>query len=641
MVARSRLNPFGDSSKNFVFFPSLSHKKGVHRIVRGLESNCGLILLTGEIGIGKTSLARYIQSYLADRFMFVELGNPYQTPLEQIFSCCAKFGLDTAGMSSIHDCVGRLEQHFHALLEQGKRPVIVFDESHLLTKRHLSLIHILSNLRAKDGPLVQILLVGQLEILDLLTTEGMEALNQRIGVRCELSPLVLEDTDKYIHFKLDKGGRTGMESFSQDAVRRIWEQCGGLPRLINHVCAHALDALAFKDSNVVTPGMVDEVCRDSVYTGLFQTRTRPKRNAGRPRLRLAWASAAAFGVLVAAFGTLWATGLLAPERLFARWEPVPAVSRVSQASASVPIPTPVKARPAAVPVAQTPAPATGAPVAVELAPVAAEKQMNAPESPMVAEFQQPAIESGTQENAVPVSVSAQIDSGAKDLVAMVQEKNGFQPSASANESEPGARTAEQEAELATAESVSESAESFADEAAGDTVEGGSGEPASEAVAADAVPSDSVVEAEPVPEVVIVLDGPVIEEPDEASQGNVPEAAEPTPSVADAEDVDAGKKAAATPRAEPEALPSEPARAVGARSLPADGTFEDGTVHPVVGGLLIGAIAWNSDPTVSIAVINSRLVHEGDDIEGVKVVSIGREDIVFEYEDQVYQRAISR
>jgi len=286
-VTEEQRNPFGDSSKNFVFFPSLSHKKGVHRIVRGLESNCGLILLTGEIGIGKTSLARYIQTTLADRFVFVELGNPYQTPLEQMVYCCEQFGLEVDGLSTIHDCVGRLEEHFRSLLEQERRPVIVFDESHLLTKRHMSLIHILSNLRANDDPLVQILIVGQLEILDLLAAEGMEALNQRIGVRCELSPLTLEDTDKYIHFKLERGGKLGPATFSRDAVKAIWKECGGLPRLINHVCAHALDGLMFRETNIVSPSVVEEVFQDSVYSGLFQARSRPQPSASAKKQWLA------------------------------------------------------------------------------------------------------------------------------------------------------------------------------------------------------------------------------------------------------------------------------------------------------------------------------------------------------------------
>ncbi|MGE4553003.1 MAG: AAA family ATPase [Desulfovibrionaceae bacterium] len=295
MPTRTRINPFGDSSKQFEFFPSVSHKKCVHRIVRGLESNCGLILLTGEIGVGKTSVSWFIQSYLSDAFVFAELGNPYQTALEQVYSCCEQFGLPRAGLSSINDCVRLLEQHFRELLKVGMRPVLVFDESHLLTKKHLSLVHILSNLRADDGPLVQILLVGQLEILELLGSEEMKALNQRIGVRCELSPLVLDDTGKYIKFKLEKGGLKGKVSFSGAAVERIWRASRGLPRLINHVCAHALDALAFKGETVVTPELVEEICRESVNSGLFLESGRPE---ARPR-RLYWAAGGGFLVAAA------------------------------------------------------------------------------------------------------------------------------------------------------------------------------------------------------------------------------------------------------------------------------------------------------------------------------------------------------
>lgn len=232
-----------------------------------------MLLLTGQIGIGKTSLSRFIQKSLADRYAFVELGNPYQTAQEQVSFCCSQFGISLDGISSIHDCVAKLEEHFEELLEQGTKPVIVFDESHLLTKRHLGLIHILSNLRAQNGPLVQILLVGQLEILELLSQEGIEALNQRIGVRCRLRPLSLEETDKYISFKLQQEGQDGLILFPPETIARIWDKTGGVPRLINHLCAHLLDGLTFKDTKKVTPEMVEEVSRESVYSGLFKLET--------------------------------------------------------------------------------------------------------------------------------------------------------------------------------------------------------------------------------------------------------------------------------------------------------------------------------------------------------------------------------
>jgi type II secretory pathway predicted ATPase ExeA len=501
MTAKGRHNPFGDSSKDFVFFPSLSHKKGVHRIVRGLESSCGLILLTGEIGIGKTSLSRYIQSYLADSFVFVELGNPYQTPQEQIFHCCELFGLDTEGFSSIHDCVGRLEKHFHTLLEKGKRPVIVFDESHLLTKRHLGLIHILSNLRAQDGPLVQILIVGQLEILDLLATEGMEALNQRIGVRCELSPLVLDDTDKYIHFKLEKSDKPQMATFSREAVEYIWRESGGLPRLINHVCAHALDALAFKDSNVVSPDMVDEVCQDSVYTGLFQARTRKRETARWPWIAGGLGMAVLAGVLAGMF--LLRQG---PD------ENMPPV-------VSGEPPRPLVEAPAE----QQPAPA-GIPV----------------------------FEGRTSRQAVtpPPEPSGRTD-----------------PPADAGQAVP---------------------------ASGGTA--GSGE--------RAAATDSQGKAP-----VVVIDMSEISPPPD--QG-VAAGDESSPEGGDQEAI-------------PVLSPDE---------------AKDGGTHPLIGKLVIGAIAWNEDPAASIAVINSQITHEGEAIDGIHVVAIGEEYILFEYDNEIYKRTFS-
>jgi Type II secretory pathway, component ExeA (predicted ATPase) len=494
MAAKGRLNPFGDSSKNFVFFPSLSHKKGVHRIVRGLESNCGLILLTGEIGIGKTSLARHIQAYLSDRFVFVELGNPYQTPLEQVFFCCERFGLDTAGLSSIHDCIGRLERHFHAILEEGKRPVIVFDESHLLTKRHLSLIHILSNLRADDGPLVQILLVGQLEILELLATEGMEALNQRIGVRCQLAPLVLDDTDKYIHFKLEKSGRPGMMEFSREAVERIWKESSGLPRLINHVCAHALDALAFKDSKVVTPEMVDEVCRESVYTGMFQAKTRKQRERHWPVWIMGGAATAAL-VVLAVFLLVRAFG---PEPAATIRQPVGIVEG-GQAG-------------------------QGAPQADEGTPAA----------------------------------------GADGNTAWQYK-----------ESVPSGKAA------ATAPEQSREADRDVDTQAG--------------------PGEDMP-----PEVVIVVDRPG---PDKAGQED--------------------------------RLPEANGTGAFPRTAPNPEDVLDGNAHPVIGQLVVGAVAWNENPAHSVAVVNSTLLHEGDFVDGVRLLNIGQDQLLFEYEGVYYHLTFSR
>ncbi|MEF2231519.1 MAG: AAA family ATPase [Pseudodesulfovibrio sp.] len=516
-----------------MFFPSLSHKKGVHRIVRGLESNCGLILLTGEIGIGKTSLARHIQSYLADSFVFVEMGNPYQTPLEQIFYCCEKFGLDTSGISSIHDCVGRLERYFYIVHAQGKRPVIVFDESHLLTKRHLSLIHILSNLRADDGPLVQILLVGQLEILDLLNTEGMEALNQRIGVRCELSPLVLEDTDKYISFKLEKaGGGREMVTFSREAVEKIWKKSSGLPRLINHVCAHTLDALAFRDTRVVTSEMVDEVCRDAVYTGMFQAKTE-KADSGRRVWIFGGAAAAIVASLLGAW-FLWPIGR----------EPVCEAPASAEVKLGVmpPAPAPAPMRePAPIPAAQASAP-----------------------------IQDPALVPSARVQALATPASAAVDQAP---VAASQ---------------------------APAQTVPHPA--------------------------DAAPAPASIPAKP-DEVVVVIEDPGGE------SANGP----PTVRGLDAESSETGGiNQGGVPGMEAEGKAEEPEAAL----LPED-QIKDGNLNPVLSKLVLGAIAWNENPKASIAIIDSNLYHEGERVDGIKLIHIGQDYLLVQYSGEYYRLEFPR
>ena len=469
-----------------MFFPSISHKKGVHRIVRGLESNCGLILLTGEIGVGKTSLARHIQRYLSDRFAFIELGNPYQTPLEQVYFCCEQFGVDTQGISTIHDCIKKLEGHFRTLLKEGKRPVIVFDEGHLLTKRHLSLIHILSNIRAEDVPLVQILLVGQLEILDLLATVGMEALNQRIGVRCQLSPLGLEDTDRYIEFKIEKNGQPELVVFAKEAIKLIWKESGGLPRVINHVCAHALDALAFKDTNVVTSGMVDEVCRESVYAGMFQTKTSKTK---KKRNWLPWGAGGCVALLI-----------------------------------------------------------------------------------------------------IIVAVWFVVNQGEKSQVVNSAERNGavrqsVKPQASVEPAKPqvtaGSIADDVGEDVSSVERPTKVAEPFSP-SKGEIDDSG----ASEFGAT---------------EVVVVVEEPVHEE---------------VKDVADA------KQEKGT-------------------SLPPLAEIADGNMHPVIGELVLGAIAWNEDPQSSFAVVNSKLLHEGELVDGVRLIKIGEDYILFEYTDGLYKRTFSR
>lgn len=273
----AQLNPFGEQFRTFHFYPSESHKKVVHRITRGLECNCGLLLLTGEIGIGKTSVCRHIVQSFGEKYIFAESGNPFFKPAEQLYNFCKQFKIDTTGRSSISDLTESLHDFFIEQAEAGITPVIIMDESHLLAEEHFSLLLVLYNMRLGATPLVQIILVGQVEIMDRLRQPGLEALNQRIGVRCELSPMNKQETKNYIQFKLNQSEFPDLTVFDNKALGRIWHVTGGLPRLINHICSHALDSIAFSGTSHVTSILIDKVAADPMYQGLFTIRTKKER----------------------------------------------------------------------------------------------------------------------------------------------------------------------------------------------------------------------------------------------------------------------------------------------------------------------------------------------------------------------------
>lgn len=272
------VNPFGEQFRTFHFYPSESHKKVVHRITRGLECNCGLILLTGEIGIGKTSVCRYIVQSFGDKYLFAESGNPFFKPAEQLYTFCKQFGIDTSNRHSISDLTEGLHEFFLQQAEEGKKPVIIIDESHLLAAEHFSLLLVLSNMRFGAIPLVQIILIGQVEIMDRLKQPGLEALNQRIGVRCELFPLNKQETSNYIQFKLDQAEFPDTEIFESKALGRIWHVTGGLPRLINHISSHALDSISFSGAQKISSPLIDNVASDPMYQGLFTIRTKKQHH---------------------------------------------------------------------------------------------------------------------------------------------------------------------------------------------------------------------------------------------------------------------------------------------------------------------------------------------------------------------------
>ncbi|NJB68764.1 type II secretory pathway predicted ATPase ExeA [Desulfobaculum xiamenense] len=288
-------NPFGNIPGTGFFFNSPLHEGAMRRICRGVANRCGLMLLTGEIGSGKTTVCRRVKGNLPEECLFVELGNPFLTAEEQLGVICKGLGVGVAVGSSAAACMDVLTDRLRELYRAGRIPVLFIDEGHLLSRALLGQLLVLSNLREGDVPLVQLILAGQLEMLDLLRQPGLEALNQRMGVREGLRGLSRADCAAYVRYRLEEAGYPDLDVFQSAALREVWRMTGGLPRLINHVCAHALDAALLSGRGRVTPAQVREMERDAMYAGVLGARSRTRR-----RVRSGVACAAILGVL--AFG---------------------------------------------------------------------------------------------------------------------------------------------------------------------------------------------------------------------------------------------------------------------------------------------------------------------------------------------------
>ena len=410
-AAGSPPNPFGDFAPSLNFYPSTSHRKVVHRITRSLESSCGMVLVTGEIGIGKTSVGLYVREEFADRFAFVLLGNPFLSPAERVGAVLEQLGAPM----DVPRTMDGLEAWASEMFRAGRPPVLIVDECHLLQREGFTQLQVLSNLREGGSPLVQMLLVGQVEIAERLREPGMEAFNQRIGVRCEVEPMSLHDTRRYVEFKLEMARHPAPEVFEPRAVERIWRISGGLPRLINHACSYALDQVTFCGLTRVTPGIVDEVVKDSMYRDLYAVRT--KGGAG-PWARVAMgAGLVALGALaVVGSGRLfdwWGAGA-APEAArqvaatSVKQDPAPVEAQVQPERPLEELRAAVAAMPAAPQAYGAKAPETGAVVVREAQPV---PQRN---FETVGGANGAAVASSVEEEAPPV---AQVGAGGEDAGA--------------------------------------------------------------------------------------------------------------------------------------------------------------------------------------------------------------------------------
>lgn len=221
----------------FLFF-SRGHREALARLQYAVEER-DLVLLTGEIGCGKTTLSRALMDVLDDTFRVICLINPRLTPLEFLRSLAVRLEIDEPARGKT-DLLDQLGSRLYRLYEDGVCPVVVIDEAQLIPhKETFDEIRLLTNYQLDDCNLLSLVLVGQPELRRRLRHRAYEPLRQRIGMQYDLKPLDLDETGEYLDFRmLTAGGQKGV--FRTSAVERIFAYSAGIPRKINHAASLAL-----------------------------------------------------------------------------------------------------------------------------------------------------------------------------------------------------------------------------------------------------------------------------------------------------------------------------------------------------------------------------------------------------------------
>lgn len=241
------LEYFGLNEKPFQITPdprflymSRRHRDGFAHLLYGADEAGGFVLLTGEVGTGKTTLCRSAISSITDNVRVALILNPKQSPEELVASICDELQVAyPKKVTSIKALIDRLNLYLLKAYGRGERIVVVIDEAQNLTFEVLEQVRLLTNLEVSTQKLLQIILIGQPELQTMLSQPELRQLSQRITARFHLTPLTREETGEYIAHRLKIAGVT-REIFTRPAVNEIYKLSRGIPRLINTLCERSL-----------------------------------------------------------------------------------------------------------------------------------------------------------------------------------------------------------------------------------------------------------------------------------------------------------------------------------------------------------------------------------------------------------------
>jgi general secretion pathway protein A len=340
-------DPFSIAPDPRYLFMSERHREALAHLLYGIRGGGGFVLLSGEIGAGKTTICRCFLEQIPEQCRVAYIFNPKLTVGDLLKTICREFHIEVQhegiGPATIKDHLDPLNEYLLQSHARGERNVLIIDEAQNLTPHVLEQLRLLTNLETSERKLLQIILIGQPELREVLARPELEQLAQRVIARFHLGALTEAETRQYIHHRMQVAGLRGPLPFSNQAVQRIHEITRGVPRRVNLLCDRALLGAYATNQARVERAVVEKAAGE-----VFDTDAPAAKNRrGQAAMPLAtWASP--LGTL----GLGLVVGALVAGALFWFW------SQSAARSAAVATPAPL-----AVPAAPTAEVAAPAPVA--------------------------------------------------------------------------------------------------------------------------------------------------------------------------------------------------------------------------------------------------------------------------------------
>jgi len=238
-----------------------AHRESLATMVYGISSGKGFVMLTGEVGTGKTTLLHSLLGQLDSKTVSAFIFNPRLEPLDFFAMLFSELGIKEPCVSK-SDYLLRLNDFLIERMERNESTVLIVDEAQNLSADMLEEIRLLSNLETSTCKLIQIILVGQPELCEMLARPELRQLRQRIALRHKLRPFDERETSDYIEERLRIAGYEGKSIFKRKAIREGYAVTGGTPRLINVVCDGALLLGYARDQPTLDVADIREVAQD-------------------------------------------------------------------------------------------------------------------------------------------------------------------------------------------------------------------------------------------------------------------------------------------------------------------------------------------------------------------------------------------